>query len=309
MSSHAHRGAGWIRALLGTALLAACGGTAAPAPRGPLEVQALSFPAGWVAERIGGDRVHVTVFPPPGEDPPFWQPAAADVARLAEADLIIAVGAGYEAWTATAALPDERVVQLAKGADLIQLAATRHSHGAQGAHEHVGADPHVWLDPELLGASAMAFAERLAVVDPAGSPASFDAARRLLVEIKEVDDGWREALAALEGAEVAANHPTWSYWARRYGFTVRVFDVAPDQAPSAEVAAAVQAWQSAHPSGRFFWESAPAPATLAALPPLRSVVLDPLEQPPAGGRYDWLAAARADLEVLRREIPPVNKSR
>lgn len=308
MSSYAHRGARLFRTALWMAL-AACGGPSAPAARGPLEVQALSFPAGWVAERIGGDRIHVTVFPPAGEDPPFWQPAASDVARLADADLILAVGAGYEAWTATAALPDDRLVQLAKGADLIHLAATRHSHGAQGAHEHVGADPHLWLDPELLGASAMAFAERLAVADPSGKDAYFDAAKRLLVEIKEVDDGLREALGSLVGAEVAANHPTWSYWARRYGFAVRVFDVPPDRAPDAEVAAAVHAWQAAHPSGRFFWESAPTPAALAALPPLQSVILNPLEQPPAGGRYDWLAGARADLDVLRHELPPVNKSR
>lgn len=306
MSSHAHPGARLILAALG---LAACGTATAPAARGPLEVQALSFPAGWVAERIGGDRVHVTVFPPAGEDPPFWQPAAADVARLADADLILAVGAGYEAWTATAALPDDRVVQLATGADLIQLGATRHSHGAQGAHEHVGADPHLWLDPALLGASVVAVTERFVIADPAGEAAYREASRTLLLELKEMDEAWRGALESLVGAEVAANHPTWSYWARRYGFTVRVFDVAPDQAPSADVATAVQAWQAAHPSGRFFWESAPTSAALAALPPLRSVILNPLEQPPAGGRYDWLAAARADLDVLRKELPPVNKAR
>jgi zinc transport system substrate-binding protein len=290
-------------------MFTACGDAPASAVRGPLDVHALSFPAAWVAERIGGDRVHVTVFPPAGADPSFWQPPPEGVASLTKADLIVAVGAGYEAWTATAALPDPRVVHLAKGADLIQLAATHHSHGAQGAHEHVGVDPHIWLDPELLGASAMALAERLAIADPAGNPAYFEAAKRLLVEVKAVDDAWRDALGALEGAEVAANHPTWSYWARRYGFSVRVFDVAPDQAPAPEVVAAVQAWQAAHPAGRFLWESPPAPATLAALPGLRSIVLDPLEQPAASGRYDWLAGARADLDVLRHELPPVNQAR
>ena len=118
-------------------LLACAGGPApvadpppdAPAASAPLDVRALSFPAGWLVRRVGGERVAVTEVTPPGEDPPFWQPTGEVVAALGSASLLVANGAGYEAWTTTASLPAGRLVATADGLDLVTVAGATHSHG------------------------------------------------------------------------------------------------------------------------------------------------------------------------------------
>ena len=51
--------------------------------------------ADWV-RRIGGEHVQVTALLPPGSDPHTFQPGAQDVARVADADLVVMVGMGLE---------------------------------------------------------------------------------------------------------------------------------------------------------------------------------------------------------------------
>jgi hypothetical protein len=51
---------------------------------------------GDVVRQIGGEGVQVTVLLPVGADPHAFEPSPQDVARVAEADVIFAVGAGLE---------------------------------------------------------------------------------------------------------------------------------------------------------------------------------------------------------------------
>ena len=96
----------------GFACLVACGGPTDATTRqakGPFQVHTLSFPVTWLTERIAGDAADVTCIHPAGEDPPSWRPTPDQIAGLAGVDLILAHGAGYEAWVATATLPAARL--------------------------------------------------------------------------------------------------------------------------------------------------------------------------------------------------------
>ena len=55
-----------------------------------------SIAADWVRQ-IGGDDVEVTALVPPGGDMHMFQPGAQDVARLADADMVVMIGMGLEA--------------------------------------------------------------------------------------------------------------------------------------------------------------------------------------------------------------------
>ena len=56
--------------------------------------------ADWV-RRVGGERVEVFSLSPVGGDPHTFQPGARDVARIADADLVISIGLDLEAaWLA-----------------------------------------------------------------------------------------------------------------------------------------------------------------------------------------------------------------
>lgn len=293
--------------------LASCTGASSPqaptATASSLRVVALSQPAGWLASRLVGDDGQVTVMVPAGEDPPHWRPSADAIALLADADLLVANGAGYEPWIATASLPRDRLVDTAKGLDLIVHEGTTHSHGATGTHTHEGTDPHTWLDPLLFLSQGQAIHRHL-VQDHPGHRDAFDARLEALrTEILAVHGELETALAGLDRVALAANHPSYDYLARRYGFGVNTFPVEPDAAPDAATAAPLSAWTEEHredaPSKPvMLWESAPTPEVTAALSDgLRHVVVDPVEQP-LDGRYDWPARMRSSAAALHAVLPP-----
>ena len=82
--------------------------------------------ADWV-ENIGGDSVGVFSLLPAGADPHTFQPGAQDVARVAEADLVLSVGLGLEAaWLhdllENAARDESAIVELGELIDPIEFA-------------------------------------------------------------------------------------------------------------------------------------------------------------------------------------------
>ena len=77
---------------------------ATPAPTASMEqvdlepievVTTTNIVADW-AQVVGGDRVNVLSLLPAGSDPHTYQPGAQDVAAIADADLVLAVGLGLE---------------------------------------------------------------------------------------------------------------------------------------------------------------------------------------------------------------------
>ena len=69
--------------------------TAAPTPE-PLQIVVTNnIIADWV-QNVGGDRVEVFSLLPIGADPHTFQPGAKDVARVADADLVLSIGLGLE---------------------------------------------------------------------------------------------------------------------------------------------------------------------------------------------------------------------
>ena len=74
----------------------AAGPPAAPADKPPIEVVTTSnIVADWV-ENVGGDGVEVFSLLPVGSDPHTFQPGARDVARIADADVVLSIGLGME---------------------------------------------------------------------------------------------------------------------------------------------------------------------------------------------------------------------
>ena len=82
--------------------------------------------ADWVSN-VGGDSVEVFSLVPVGADPHTFQPGAKDVARIAEADLVLSVGLGLEGeWLhdllESAARDEESIIELGELVDPIEFA-------------------------------------------------------------------------------------------------------------------------------------------------------------------------------------------
>ena len=107
--------------------------TAAPAMSDAPKVQVVTttnFAADWV-RIVGGDRVEVFSLLPVGADPHSWQPGAADVAKLAQADMVVSIGLGLEGgWLEelihNASAEDTLLIELADQIDPIEFAVTGH---------------------------------------------------------------------------------------------------------------------------------------------------------------------------------------
>ena len=112
--------------------LAACssasGGAASESATTIRIVTTTNILADWV-ENIGGDHVEVFSLVPAGADPHAFQPGGKDIARIADADLVLSVGLGLEeSWLQdllqNAARGPSTIVELAETVDPIELAGS-----------------------------------------------------------------------------------------------------------------------------------------------------------------------------------------
>ena len=105
-------------------------------------VTTTNFVADW-ARVVGGSRVEVFSLLPVGGDPHTFLPGARDVARVADADLVLTVGLGLEAdWLQdlvhNASADEARIVALGDGVDPIEFAMVdmHDDHGDEDKHGH-----------------------------------------------------------------------------------------------------------------------------------------------------------------------------
>ena len=119
--------------------------TATPTPsKPPIQVVTTSnIVADW-AEIIGGDRVEVFSLHPPGGDPHNIVPGARDVARVADADIVLSVGLGLETvWLEdlvhNASADESKVIALGDGVDPLEFMEM----GGHGHDDHDDHDDHM----------------------------------------------------------------------------------------------------------------------------------------------------------------------
>ena len=113
--------------------------TATPASS-PLQVVTTSnIVADW-AKVIGGDRVQVFSLLPPGSDPHSFMPGAQDVAKVADADVVLTIGLGLEAdWLEdlvhNASTDESTIIALGDGVDPLEF-SEGDDHMDEGDDEH-----------------------------------------------------------------------------------------------------------------------------------------------------------------------------
>ncbi len=131
-----------------TSTVAAATATPAPSPTPsspPLRVVATSnIVADW-AEVIGGERVEVFSLHSPGSDPHSIVPGARDVAKVAEADIVLSIGLGLETdWLEdlvhNASADPSRIVALGDGIGPLEFSGEdgHDDHMDEGDEEHGG---------------------------------------------------------------------------------------------------------------------------------------------------------------------------
>ena len=156
------------------------------------------------AERVGGDRVEVSIMIPPGASPHTYEPAPARLAEVGRARLYLAVGSGLpfeRAWLEKLGdlNPKMRIVDLARGID------------------RIGRDPHIWLSPRLAGKMVVNLCRALSQADPVHQ-AEYERNRdAYLRELEALDLRIRRIVKETGLRSFMVYHPSWGYFAREYG--------------------------------------------------------------------------------------------
>jgi ABC-type Zn uptake system ZnuABC Zn-binding protein ZnuA len=202
--------------------LPACDRASAP-PSGKLDAVATTTLVGDVVRRVGGNNVSVNVLLPVGSDPHSFEPVPKDLARLADADLVFANGAGLEEFMKRILESTggaERVISLSDGLELIQHSEAPGDNPAEEDHDHPGGDPHVWTDPNNVSLWAARTAQALSEADPVNAATYQFNAAAYQKELAELDR-WIETQVAQippDQRRLVTDHETLNYFARRYGF-------------------------------------------------------------------------------------------
>ncbi|MBW2408589.1 MAG: zinc ABC transporter substrate-binding protein [Deltaproteobacteria bacterium] len=185
-------------------------------------------PQKYFVDKIGGDRVTVSVMVKPGASPAIYEPKPRQMAGLTQAKIYFAVGVPFEGvWLEkiAGANPDMRVVHTDAGIVKIPMQA-HHSHEqapagqdqAQNAdHDHQQPDPHIWLAPPLVKHQADAILETLLRVDPAHRSSYEQRHQKFLHELDELHEQLESLFAGKEDLEFMVFHPSWGYFAHTYG--------------------------------------------------------------------------------------------
>lgn len=287
--------------------LAACaGGGARPAGGGaePVVVAAV-YPLAFAAERVGAGGARVQELTPAGAEPHDVELTPSQVAALAEADLVVYVGAGFQP-----AVEDALAGLEAARLDVLEvvepLAAGEHAEDeqAEDGHAHGSVDPHVWLDPLRLAEIGAAIAAELGDINPAGRDTYLSHAGELRAELARLDDAFERGLDRCARRAMVVSHEAFGYLAARYDLEqIGISGIDPEAEPSPARLAEVAGLAREHGATTIFFERLVSPRAAQAIAAeigVDTAVLDPLESAPEQG--DYLSAMRANLDNLRAAL-------
>ena len=301
--------------LAGVSGLSGCAALSDDSGDGAVSVAASFYPLEFVAERVGGDLVDVTVLTAPGQEPHDLELSVAQTAEVAEADLVLleaalqpVVADAVEQNGTGAALDVEDVVELrpAEEEDHDEHADEAHAddeHVEEEEHEHGDEDPHFWLDPLLVADYADAVAAELADVDP-DHAADYEAnAADLRADLEALDADYEAGLAGCERDTVVVSHDAFGYLGR-YGLDIHgIAGLSPESEPTPADLGVLQELIRDEGITTVFTETLAPPAlteTLAEDAGVATAVLDPIEGlVEEDGGEDYLSLMRANLAALQ----------
>ncbi|CAG0936663.1 Manganese-binding lipoprotein MntA [Thermoflexales bacterium] len=217
-----------VRLILSAALLAACQPTSQAAQAGggqtALKVIAAETFLADITQNVAGDRLQIEVLMPIGVDPHGFEPTPADVAKIADSQVVIVNGAGFEEFMAELlenAGGQKTVVEAAAGLTQREPKEGEHAEEPGDEHAHEG-DPHFWLDPNKVIKYVENIRDGLSQADPEGAATYQVNAETYIVKLKELDRWIADRVKEIPEADrkLVTNHESFGYFADRYGFQI-----------------------------------------------------------------------------------------
>lgn len=202
--------AGLAASLFAAVCLLATPVFAAP-PKVVTTIAMIAEPVAWIAQ----DKADVSSLMGPGTDPHLYRATRTDIARLAQADLILWNGLDLEAQL-------EKTIE--KLADRTTVVAVGEVVAAEYLQQDPAGkrDPHVWMDPGLWRGAITRAIEALKSVDSVNAPFYDQRLDQYLMTLDNLDEYADQVMAKIpeNARSLVTAHDAFGYFGRRFRLDV-----------------------------------------------------------------------------------------
>lgn len=209
----------------------------ADSSRKPIIVASI-FPLQSILTQMTGDWIEVDLMMPSGASPHDFEPMAAQIAPLSQADMLVVVGLNLDEWAEQAAGRIGRHdLQIERMADLVgPRLAVAHPEGEPAtAAVQRALNQHLWMDPQRT----IRFIHALAPILQSRYPAHRDEVQKrsqnLIDDLQDLDSQARRALGSVPEKEMITYHNAYDLLAERYGLHVVCHLTEIELSPGGEV--------------------------------------------------------------------------
>lgn len=294
-----------------TSLLVGCNSAVSKPEDNKLSVYASFYPLYDFARKVGGDKIQLTNMIPAGAGAHDWEPAAADIANLEDADVFVYNGAGLEHWVGTvlSSLRNEQLIVVETTAGIPLLDSHQEAMGEGTGHEDGGCDPHVWLDPQNAKRQMESIKNALVEADSANREFYEANYVTYAAEFDRLDQEYEDVLSVLPHRSIVVAHQAFGYLCAAYGLTQEAIEgLSPDSEPDPARMAEIIEFAQDHDVRVVFFEELASPKvaeTIASAIGAKIGVLNPLgglsdDQQVTGD--DYFSVMRQNLQALQAAL-------
>jgi zinc transport system substrate-binding protein len=193
------------------------------------------LPQAEFVEKVGGDKVSVTVMVPPGANPHSTELTPSQMTEVAKAKIYAKVGSGIEFELTymdklTAINKSMQVVDCSKGIELITSVDP----------DEPGKDPHIWLSPLNAKLMVKNICESLVQIDPVNKAYYEQNRDDYLQELDNLDQEIRGKLAGVQNRAFIVFHPAWGYFVKDYNLEEIPIEVEGKEPSAQDVVLVIQ---------------------------------------------------------------------
>jgi zinc/manganese transport system substrate-binding protein/manganese/iron transport system substrate-binding protein len=226
-----------LAAVLVAGSAAACGdsGSGSDASTGTghkVKVVATTTQVADFTRNIGGGKVAVTQILKPNVDPHDYEPSPADVQAVAQADLVVKNGLGYERWL------EQLISSAGFRGTIVDTSQGVQIRKGDLSEEQKAGDPHIWHNPQNVKIMCANIEKALAAEDAADA-GTYEANRMAYdskLDALDAEISSKINTLPADQRKLVTNHDAFGYYVDRYHLTF-VGAIIPSFDTSAELSA------------------------------------------------------------------------
>jgi zinc transport system substrate-binding protein len=200
-------------------------------------------------ERIGGERVSVSVLVGPGQNVAVYELTPRQMAALSQTPLYFRIGIHFEnAWMKRIAQanPDMKIIDTRLNVPMRVMEAHDHHEGEpeppqdESEKPWINKDPHIWTSPKLVKIQARTICDALKSYDPAHQEGYEKRYADFAKELDALDEEICSLLTNVRSRNFLVFHPSWGYFADEYGLKQTAIEIEGKEPTARQLAELMQ---------------------------------------------------------------------